>query len=285
MSLKYKPLEIIVVDNHSEDNTQNMIKERYPTVMYVRTDENIGVLARNIGMKNAKGEIVITIDDDIQGIHDDDLGNLVSIFNNQPELGAVNFKIVNPQGKVCNWVHHCKEEDYHDKEFITYEITEGAVAFRKTTLEQSGYYPRNYFISHEGPDLAFRIFECGFKVIYSGKVNVTHYYSDEARELWRNYYYDTRNQFWLAARNFPLSYSITYLSRGLISMMIYSIRDGYFIYWLKAIKDAIIGLKSVLQERRVLSDNTMHIINQIDSNRPDLFYLLKKRIFKKGLRF
>ncbi len=285
ISLKYEPLEIIVVDNHSSDNTITMIEEKYASVKLIRTDKNIGVLARNLGMQQAKGDIVITLDDDITNLTDEHLEKIVAIFDQRLQLGAINFKVVGLNGQICNWVHHCKEEENHNKEFLTYEITEGAVAFRRTTLEQSGYYPKNFFISHEGPDLAFRIFECGFDVMYSDMVQVTHSYSDHARELWRNYYYDTRNQLWLAVRNFPLSYSISYLARGLISMMIYSIRDGYFMYWLKAIKDAIFGLREALQERKVLSSHTMSIIAMIDSNRPDLFYILKKRLFSKGMRF
>ncbi|HPR73399.1 MAG TPA: glycosyltransferase [Bacteroidales bacterium] len=285
ISLKYNPLEIIVVDNHSTDGTDIMIKDKYPTINHIRTDKNIGVLARNIGMKQAKGDIIITLDDDILDLLDEHLLKIMSIFLERPRLGALNFKIHDLQGKICCWAHHCTEEDNHDKEFLTYEITEGAVAFRKTCLEQSGYYPKNFFISHEGPDLAFRIFESGFEVIYSNEVQVTHQYSDHARVSWRNYYYDTRNQFWLAARNYPLYYSIRYLARGLISMMIYSIRDGYFLYWLKAIKDAIFGLREAMKERKVLSSHTMNIIKRIDSRRPDILYILKKRLFSKGMRF
>lgn len=283
-SLKYEPLEIIVIDNHSTDNTAIIVKERYPTVNLIRTDKNIGVLARNIGMKQAKGDIIITLDDDITDLSDEHLVNILSIFQKRPRLGALNFKILDQQGQICCWAHHCTVENNHDKDFLTYEITEGAVAFRKTCLEQSGYYPKGFFISHEGPDLAFRIFENGFDVMYSNKVQVTHRYSDDARELWRNYYYDTRNQFWLAARNFPLSYSIGYLMRGVISMLIYSIRDRYFMYWLKAIKDAILGLREAMQERKILSSHTMNIIKQIDSSRPDILYIIKRRLFSKGMR-
>ena len=129
--------------------------------------------------------------------------------------------MVNQDGRTCNWVHHCKEEEYYDREFLTYEITEGAVAFRKKALNCSGYYPENFFLSHEGPDLAFRIFENGYRVIYWGDIRVEHLFSEEGRKPWRNYYYDTRNQFWLAARHFPFDYAVVYLGRGLGSMLVY----------------------------------------------------------------
>lgn len=284
-SLTYSPLETIVVDNHSEDGTQKIIRSEYPNVKYIRTDENIGVVARNLGMKRAEGDIVVTLDDDIKGFKDKDIENLIRIFSERSAIGAVNFKVKDSNGNVSNWIHHCKQEEFFDKEFLTYEITEGAVAFRKDALHYSGYYPKDFFISHEGPDLAYRLFENGFNVLYSGNIEVTHCSSDQAREHWRNYYYDTRNQFWLAVRNFPFYYASVYLARGLLSMMIYSIRDGYFLYWLKAIRDGLLGLSSAFKERNVLSSRTIRIIKTIDDNRPGLAYTIRQRLFKKGLRF
>lgn len=284
--LEYIPLEIIVIDNHSEDMTQMMMNQEFPTTTYIRTEQNIGAAGRNIGMKNSNGGIIITLDDDITGLTDNAIHTLVRQFAEDPKLGAVNFRIVNQDGRTCNWVHHCKEEEFFDKNFLTYEITEGAVAFRKETLHLSGHYPDRFFLSHEGPDLAFRILDRGFKVVYTGNIIVRHSFAQESREPWRNYYYDTRNQFWLAARHFPLSYAVTYLARGLLSMLVYSLRDGYFVYWLKAIADGLTGLRRALKERNVLSEATMTTVREIDSRRPSLGYFIKNRLItKKDLLF
>jgi len=70
--LRYEPLEIIVIDNYSEDNTEEMIGSAFPNIGYIRTNKNIGVSARNLGLKRATGDIVVTLDDDIIGL--DDIG-------------------------------------------------------------------------------------------------------------------------------------------------------------------------------------------------------------------
>ena len=279
--LDCESLEIIVIDNHSEDATQATVNKLFPSVKYLRTDENIGAAGRNFGMEAATGEIVITLDDDVSGLTASALGVLVRQFREDPKLGAVNFRVVDEQGRTCNWVHHCKEEEFFDKTFPTYEITEGAVAFRRKTLQLSGYYPETFFLSHEGPDLAFRIIEQGYRVIYSGEICVRHWFSSAGREPWRNYYYDTRNQLWLAARHFPLSYAVTYLVRGLSAMLFYSLRDGYFIQWLKAVRDGLSGLGKACGERKVLSSSTMDIIRKIDSRRPSIGYLIKAKVIEK----
>jgi GT2 family glycosyltransferase len=282
--IHWSSLETIVVDNCSTDGTQDMFPVLFPKVSYIRMDRNMGVGARNSGMEAAHGEFLITMDDDVIGISEKDLLILQEIFKDRPNVGAVNFKVINPtDGSLCNWVHHCPSEVFHDKEFLTYEITEGAVAFRKKTLEITGYYPLNYFISHEGPDLALRFYESGSHVMYTGRICVQHFHASEGRTPWRNYYYDTRNQFLLVYRNFPMRYGIQYLTRGLGAMLLYSLRDGYMKYWLKGIVDGIRMTWDSKDQRKILSDKTMHIINDIDSNRPGIWYLLRKRVFRRSV--
>ena len=277
-------LETIVVDNCSTDGTQEMFPSLFPKVSYIRMDRNMGVGARNSGMEVAHGDFLITLDDDIIGISDKDLNILLKIFKERPNVGAVNFKVINPNdASLCNWVHHCSSEEFQDKEFLTYEITEGAVAFRKKTLQMAGYYSASYFMSHEGPDLAFRIYESGFQVIYTGRICVKHYHASEGRTPWRNYYYDTRNQFLLVFRNFPLHYGTRYIIRGQAAMFLYSFRDGFLKYWAKGVVDGIRMVLDSKGQRKILSDKTMKIISDIDSNRPGFWYLLRKRMFRRGV--
>jgi len=285
VQLTYQPLEIIVVDNCSADGTQNMVRSEFPGVVYIRSPENIGAGARNLGIRNAKAELVVTLDDDIFGLDDGDLERIVRYFRERVSFGVVNFKIVDHvRNKICNWVHHCNPEEYQDKEFQTYEITEGAAAFRKQAVEQAGYYPEGFFLSYEGPDLAFRIMDIGYEVIYSGNISVVHRHSDLGRKPWFNYYYDTRNQFWLAARNLPAIYGSVFLSRGLFSMLVYSIRDGFLRFYIKGIVDGLKGLGRAFKSRKPLSTGTMRVIKAIDRKRPGLQYYITQRLLRRGAR-
>jgi GT2 family glycosyltransferase len=284
-TISYSNLEIIVVDNHSEDGTEKLMNEKYPGFVYLRTDRNIGVGARNIGLKRARGDIVICLDDDVFGIDDAAIMNILEKFRIDPRIGASNFKVLDfYTGRLTNWIHHCRKEDYSDGFFKTYEITEGAVAFRKEALERAGFYPEYFFISHEGPDLAFRLINEGYDVVYSGDVSVRHCHSDLGRKSWYSYYFNTRNQYWLAARNFPISYALKYLFRGQVSTLIYSIRDGFFKYWIKAVKDGLLGLPRALDDRKIVTKSTRSVIKEIDKMRPSLFYMVKERVFHKGMR-
>lgn len=284
-SLSYSHLEIIVVDNNSTDNTKKIVKEIYPKVNYTRTNKNIGVSARNIGLKKAKGKIIITLDDDVIGLNDSDLNYIYQLFLNRPKLAAVNFKVLDSKTqRICNWVHHYDVDVYSDIEFDTYEITEGAVAFRKDYVEKVGYYSEKFFIAHEGPDLALRLLNAGYSVIYSPRVKVVHCHANSGRKPWYSYYYNTRNQIYLAARNFPIAYSIKFLGRGLIAMLVYSIRDGFIFYWFKAVIDGVKSLPELLKERSRINHEVMEFINYVEKKRPNIVYYIRNRLLRKKVR-
>ncbi len=281
--IKYQPLEIIVVDNRSEEPVGNIIKKEFPNIALLEMTENIGVAARNRGISHASGDIIITLDDDVIGINDDSIANLIEVFADST-IGAVCFKVISSQSnRVTNWCHHYSADDFADKMFLTNEITEGAVAFRKSTLEQSGLYPESFFISHEGPDLAYRIMNKGYHVVYTPKVTVRHYHSKIARKNWRRYYFDTRNLLWLAVRNYPFFFGLKFVFIGLSAMFVYSLRDGFVKYWAKGLIDGVYGLKTAYRERTPPAKRTIEILKKIEKNRPDFFIMLKKRLFQKEI--
>ncbi|MBW4055431.1 MAG: glycosyltransferase [Proteobacteria bacterium] len=277
--------EIIVVDNNSSDNTQLSVTKYFDKARYFKSEKNVGASGRNIAFKNALGSVIICLDDDVSGITGEMISRLHTKFGKNPRLGAVNFKVVDAfTGNICNWVHHCKVEDCSAKEFFTYEITEGAVAFRKDALDKAGYYDDIYFISHEGPDLAFRIMREGYDCIYWGDIVVSHRHENSGRASWLNYYYDTRNHIYLAVKNLPLKNAVGYLTVGLLSMLVYSIRDGFFRYWVKAVHDGIKNVPLILLKRKVLPENVMIKINEINENKAPMLYKIKSRLFRKNAR-
>lgn len=276
--------DIIVVDNHSADGTAEMVVDCYPGYRCFRTETNEGVSARNHGVRLAGGSVVITLDDDLLGLTREHLAWIEAEFARRPTLGALNVHVVDYfTQRTCNWVHHRPATDDGGR-FGTYEITEGAVAVRREAfLQVCGYCPE-FFISHEGPDLAYRLMNAGYDVEYDGRVTLLHKHSAGARDPWRFYYYDTRNHVWLAARNMPWSYALPYLARGLGAMAVYSLRDGYFVWWAQGVRDAMQGLPPMLAARQTWSDRTRRLCREIDSHRPGFWSLVMHRLRGGGSR-
>ena len=274
--------EIIVVDNSSDDATDKMIRQNFPEIKYIHNEVNEGVAGRNKGLRVANGDIVITLDDDVLELGKDDIANIQRQFHAQPRLGALCFRVLHFEtGEICNWCHHREHERDGLGEFLTYEISEGAVAYRRAAVEVAGPYFEGFFMSHEGKDMAYRLMNHVYRVAYDGRISVVHYHALSGRANWRRYYYDTRNSIWLAVRNMPLGYGFRFLVIALLTMMVYSIRDGFFQYWLKAIWDGTRNVPEIKNGRTPWSENTRDQVKGIDRRRPSFWYKAKLRLFRK----
>ena len=88
----------------------------------------------------------------------------------------------------------------------------------------------------------------------------------------------------MVIRNYPFWWGLKYLARGLTAMLFYSARDGYIRYWAQGIWDGMKGMPLILKERRPFNDQTGKVLSEIASHRASLFYMIKERVFKRGIR-
>lgn len=277
--------EVIIVDNCSESNYSEKLSSEYKNTRVIRLDKNYGAVGRNYGIEAAKGKYIVTLDDDVWGITNDSLLRLKAIFEENSLVHGICFKVLDEgTGEISNWCHHCDPLLFSEKTFDTYAISEGAIAFKREIFDEVGLYPIEFFISHEGPDLAFRALKAGKRIIYCPDVVVIHAHAAEGRKNWRRYYYDTRNLIWLAYRNYSFRMFTTRFPLQILAMLAFSIRDGFIKYYLKAVIDAIKGLNQFKGTRMPINATIYKKIKEIDENKPPLTYYIKKRLLRKGVK-
>jgi len=215
------------------------------------------------------------------GLGPDDLARLRETFAGRPRLGALCFKVTWPgSDAVRDWVHR-QPVERADEAFDTYEITEGAVAYRREALSEAGLYRADFFISHEGLELAYRLLDGSWEVAYDGGIAVEHHHAAGGRTNWRRYYYDTRNLFWVATLHQPVGYAARYLALGVTAMGFYALRDGFLVTWLKAVRDGLRGVSALKRERKVWNRQTRDFVAAVDATRPGFLYLARKRLRQK----
>ncbi len=154
-SQKLKASEIVVIDNASTDDTNSMVKEKYPDVTYIRLDENVGSAGGYYeGIKYAavKNDVIWTLDDDLT-IFPDTLLKLVETFEY--------LKTIENVGGVRCTVYPDTRSYYEA----------GGFAWRGTLLNSEavkkiGYPNKDYYLYAEDVEYSMRMYKAGYKVFY-----------------------------------------------------------------------------------------------------------------------
>lgn len=266
----YSDLEVLVVDNASADGSDRMVKEEFPGVRLIRLPENLGCAARNAGVAAAKGEIVVTLDNDVLLTTPGDVRNAVERVRAFPSVACVNFKILDASGglSIRDWCHPRDWRRFANEEFPTDYVLEGASAFRREVFERMGGYWGPLFIGHEGLDLALRLLDAGYDLLYSPAIQVTHLVSAEARPAARIYYTFARNAIWVALRNHRPLAAASAILKDLALMAFSSIRAGHGREFLRGLKDGLAGLPRAVGSRRPLRRATYRRLREIRAFQP-----------------
>ncbi len=270
----YQPREIIVVDNGSRDGTDQFLQRHFPHVRLVALPQNIGAVARNRGVVQAKGNIVVMLDNDVAFDSAYELQKIVNAFERLPQADCLAFKVLDAIGRqlhVRDWCHPRSYMRHQDTEFETPFITEGACAFRRERFLRVGGYYEPLFIGHEGWDLALRLLDQGGRIVYAPAVRVRHAeLKDVSRKSWRPYYYYTRNYIWVTARNYRAGPAVPFLMKYLGMMAYFSIRVGHIRAFARGLRDGLMGLPMAWRTRKPFSRATAKVLRDLMRERPGL---------------
>jgi len=190
----YRPIEVIVVDSASSDKTIESIYKKYPEVKAIRLHKNLGCPGgRNIGLANCSGDIIFSLDDDAW-LDPSALNVCVERFQKEINLGVIACQILNPKKTSLNNL----------KEHYTYLFSGGACAIKKKALNKAGYFPSDFFRQAEEGDMALRILEAGYSILYFPKSIVYHEMVTINRNNKLFMFYGCRNELYTVIRRYPL---------------------------------------------------------------------------------
>lgn len=247
----YAPIEIVVVDNGSNDGTQEEINGKFPQVNFIRLEKNVGIAGYNIGMKKARGEYVVLLDSD--SFPDKKaIERMVSLFESDKNIGAVAFDVHNSQ-LTTNNLQLTTQFDLRKGRDV-YGYNGAGVGIRKECLERAGYLFEPYFLYFNEQDHAFRILQSGYKIKFHPEIIAYHKSSMTSRVSRSAPYFYTRNLLWLIWRFYPIRYAFVSTILLFFYASLSTIQQRTSIY-MKAILDAILGFSMVLSNRFVIDRN------------------------------
>jgi GT2 family glycosyltransferase len=275
----YRNIEIIVVDNHSEEDVAGLVQARSSAIRLIELPANLGACGgRNAGIREARGQTLITIDNDVSFASPFEVRRAVRAFDEHPAVHVLAFRICDAAtGKlrVREWCHPRSWREFGETEFETDFFGEGASAFRREVFETAGLYWEPLFIGHEGYELGLRILDRGYRILYCPLVTVHHSMSAATRPASRPFYFYTRNYIWIAYKNHSFWPGARYLAPKLLMMLFFSIRVCSPTPFLRGILAGLSGLRSI-QPRTPARRTTFAYIAELERSRPYWFERLKR---------
>jgi len=268
----YSNFEILIHDDFSEQDISTLIGDRFPDarIRWLRSEKRLGVTgARNRLIQEAKGSILVTIDDDAVLSGSQSISRVVDHLQNMSQVGILAFKIITFKGDSSElWLPFsrralCRQPDlFNQRKFVSYYVGTGH-AIRREVFERSGLYQDDFVFYGEEVDLSYRAIESGFAILYVPDVIVHHFpepsvlgNQDGQGEL----YFTVRNRLWLAYKYLPWRYFPTHITFWLVYYGLNALATRRFREFLSALRRGFSDMRTV--KRCPLSKRAIHYVEE-----------------------
>ena len=182
-SQNIKPMEIIMVDDASTDNSVKTVKSKYPEVRVIRNQRNYGAAqARNRGIANSKGEILLFIDSDVYF----NSACLEQMLQYIEKFDIVYPTVLFESGEMFSPAF--EQEKLYIRRSPLFLIKKNSLG------KLDDYFDENYFIYYEDVDFFMRCYLAGLKSKYVNTATAFHSIMSHSRNLERRFYLEAKNR-------------------------------------------------------------------------------------------
>ena len=229
LPLENQSIEVIVVDNASNEDEASLIEQQYPQVTVIRSPKNLGFAGgNNLGIKASHGKYLLFINNDtLFRLQTSDIRHqsaislqpLVNRLESSPMIGGVCPKIrfswgnspiqfagYTPLSRITirNEAIGCGEPDcgQYDTAHPTPYAHGAAMMVKREVIEKAGLMPECYFLYYEELDWSMMIRYAGYDIWYDPAITVYHKESQTTgQQSPLRTYYITRNRLLFVKRN------------------------------------------------------------------------------------
>ncbi|MFB6241277.1 MAG: glycosyltransferase family 2 protein [Candidatus Nanosalina sp.] len=261
---EYPNYEVRVVDNGSEDGSQDMVEENYPEVELVENEKNLGFsIGNNIGIMNSgDSDYYLLLNNDMEA-RQGWLGDMVSTAEER-NAGITGAKLFYPDGKIQhaggkvsfsgpNHIGLNQEDEYYEDREVEY-VTGAAMMIRRDVVEDIGYLDEILSpASNEDTDYCFRASEAGYSIVFSSDAELTHYEGKtrEQESSGFDYFMERKNEIKFSLMNLHgkrLLKSFVNETKH-FGAAVLGYRQNYFFPLMKAYREVLLDLPELLRKR------------------------------------
>jgi GT2 family glycosyltransferase/glycosyltransferase involved in cell wall biosynthesis len=176
-------IEIVVVDNASNDDSLNKLKELKDEIKLIVSESNLGFAGGvNLGVKNSIGEIIGLLNNDAK-CDSNWITSAVETILEDEKNACVASKVLSIDGKEIDFVDgsltwygmgYKREATKNANEVIDFKkevlfATGSAMFIKKDIFEKVGGFDERFFMFYEDVDFGWRLNLLGYKVIFDPK--------------------------------------------------------------------------------------------------------------------
>jgi GT2 family glycosyltransferase len=199
---RFSGFATIVVDNASDDATEEVVVTRFPEIGYIRLPENRGFAAAvNVGAHAATTPYVAFLNSDTDP-EPAWLGELLACLERHPRAACVDSKLVrlhrpdviDGAGDGMTWSLKAYrrglgeiDRGQYDSEEQIFSASGTACLWRRDVLEAIGLFDESFFAYYEDVDLGFRARLAGYEAWYAPQAVVRHVGSASSRSRRRHF--------------------------------------------------------------------------------------------------
>ena len=235
LSENRQDLEIIAVDNGSNDGTREFLQTQQDWIRVVCLDNNLGIAGLNIGFQQTQGEYILVLDDDSHPVDNITLDRIIQHLDTRPEVGIVACRIESTDGQFTHTWHLPN----NDAPGLSMAFVGCGFAIRRRLFEQIGWFPGEFFLYQNEIEVAIQAMRHHYQIYYDPRCRVVHRQSPLGRTNWRQVYYPTRNTIWLIRRYFPLPMAAYLIASRLCFGLARALQSLELGWYYRAVRDAL----------------------------------------------
>lgn len=206
--ISYKNIEIIVVDNASDDNSHHKCKEKFPEIKLIENKKNVGFCGgNNVGIKEAQGEFLLILNPDTI-VESNLVTELISAYKlngeglYQPKILSLgDEKILQSSGNMIHifgfgFAKDKGKADIEKNEKITpIGYAAGTCLFSsKEIFEKLKFFDEFLFLYHDDLDFGWRAAQKGIKSFIVPKTKIFHAESYSLKWSKKKFFWLERNR-------------------------------------------------------------------------------------------
>ena len=248
--LNPQPLEVLITADGCTDGTVKLVKSEMSDATLIINEQGKGsVASRDRMMREAKGDLVLALDDDSYPEQLDCIGRILPLFEKTPRLAILHF----PQ-RSDEYPETLTQTDFGSERATRSFANSGAMLRRSIYLQLPGF-EHHFFHMYEEPDYVLQCVAAGYEVLFSPVITIRHHWSGQARSEIRNHQRHARNEFWSTLQRCPFPYAFPMLAWRVFSQFRYACKRGVGwvmrepVWWWQALA----GIPYCLKNRRPVS--------------------------------